>query len=142
MKIIPKIITIFIAFFCPVTTPGQDHAGGRRIAGEAERVVQEQLDAYNKGDLNAFLATYSSDIKIYTQPDILTLEGLSALRERYGKLFTENPSNHAALVNRIVQGRFVIDQEHVTGRANGQELDAVAIYEVKDGKIATVWFIR
>ena len=42
---------------------------------------------------------------------------------------------------RIVLGRFVIDQERATGLPGGRMLDAVAIYEVIDGKIANVWFI-
>ncbi|MDQ0255090.1 hypothetical protein J2S74_002472 [Evansella vedderi] len=64
------------------------------------------------------------------------------MRERYSKLFNENPNQHAKLLARIVQDNVVVDHEHVTGRANGKEVYAMAIYEVIDDKIATVWFKR
>jgi len=35
----------------------------------------------------------------------------------------------------------VIDHEEVTGMPDGRTVRAVAIYEVRDGKIRNVWFI-
>ncbi len=125
-----------------VSVKGQNKMTTTQIKSEAEMVVQKQLEAYNNGDLEAFLNTYSEDIKIFNHPNTLTMEGISALRERYGKLFKENPNNHAEIVNRVTQGNFVIDKEHITGRSNGQELFAIAIYQVHEGKITNVWFIR
>jgi imidazolonepropionase-like amidohydrolase len=110
-------------------------------AGPAQ-IVQVQLEAYNRGDLEAFVSTYGPDVRMYNHPDKLTTSGLDAVRATYGKLFASAPGLKATVTSRIVQGNFVIDHEHVTGLDRDGELRAVAIYEVRDGKIRNVWFLR
>ena len=106
----------------------------------AEKVVREQVDAYNRHDLDAFLKTYSADIKLYEFPDKEIASGLEAMRKTYGKLFEREPDRKAKIARRIVQGDYVIDHEEVSG--GGREFKAIAIYLVKDGKITTVWFLK
>jgi hypothetical protein len=107
---------------------------------EPEKIVQEQLEAYNRHDIDAFLKTYSSEIKLYEFPDKELSSGLDAMRETYGKLFEREPDRKAKIARRIVQGDYVIDHEEVSG--GGRKLSAVAIYRVKDAKILTVWFLK
>jgi hypothetical protein len=121
---------------------GPSPSAGATPASAAEQVVQVQLEAYNRRDLEAFLATYSPDIRIYAHPDRLLMAGLDQMRKEYGEAFTGDPNGRAAITSRIVQGNYVIDHEHVTGLSNGREIRAVAIYEVRDGKIQNVWFIQ
>ena len=45
---------------------------------------------------------------------------------------------HCNLLNRIVDGNFVIDQEEIF--IKNAKRYGVAIYEVKEGKIIKVWF--
>jgi hypothetical protein len=106
------------------------------------QVVQAQVDAYNRGDIDAFLNTYAPEVNLYNFPDELRSSGLASMREIYAKLFEKAPQLHASITNRITQGNYVIDQEVVTGFPGAKELTAVAIYEVKDGKIVNVWFLR
>ena len=108
-----------------------------------EAVVQKQLEAYNARDLDAFLATYADDIQIFDLPDKLLMRGHAELRERYSKTFAD-PRLHAEILNRIVLVNTVIDHERVrvTFPDGPGTVEAVAIYEVRDGKIATVWFRR
>ncbi len=106
-----------------------------------EAIVQKQVEAYNRHDLDAFLATYSPDIKLYDFPGKETLSGLEAMRKSYGKLFAANPDLKANILTRIVQGDTVIDQEEVTAKGRRLIL-GVAIYRVKEGKIASVWFVK
>jgi hypothetical protein len=119
---------------------------GKRLAlvattnSSAESVVQEQLDAYNARDIDAFMATYSEDIALYNFPDQLMGRGKPDMRASYKAFFESAPDLHCEIVNRIVMGNKVIDQESVT--ANGQTFGAVAIYEVNAGKIIKVTFIR
>lgn len=108
----------------------------------AERVVQAQLEAYNRRDVQAFVATYAPTVRIYNHPDQLQLSGLDQLTEAYAKFFADSPDLHATVSTRIVQGNYVIDREHVTGLADGTEIRAVAIYEVRDDRIQAVWFIK
>ena len=107
----------------------------------AESVVQAQLEAYNARDIDAFIATYADDVKIFEFPDKLLSEGTADMRERYGKLFKDERL-HATVVSRIAMGNTVIDHERVrvTLPQGPGTIEAVAIYEVRDGKITTVWF--
>ena len=105
-----------------------------------EVVVQEQLDAYNRKDLEAFMDTYSDDIKLYTFPDKLSVASREQMWKDYKGYFDRTPDLHAKLVKRMVLGNKVIDQEELT--ANGRTFQAVAIYEVRNGKIYRVTFLQ
>ncbi len=106
-------------------------------------LVQQQLNGYNARNMEAFLAPYSNDIKLFnfheTEP---WAEGKSAMREIYQRLFDRTPALHCQLVNRIVQGNTVIDRERVTGFGANDPLEATAIYETENGKITRVYFLR
>ena len=111
------------------------------VASESpEAVVQRQLDAYNARDIEAFLSTYSDTIVIYDFPHQPTMRGPEEVRTRYTQLFKDAPDLHAEVKKRITIGNTVIDQEHV--RVGGRYIEAVAIYEVADGKIGRVTFVR
>ncbi|MEC7262778.1 MAG: nuclear transport factor 2 family protein [Bacteroidota bacterium] len=115
-----------------------------RLAFVAEdspvKIVQKQLDAYNKRDIDAFLDTYSENIKLYNFPNQLFSEGKTTMETQYGSFFENTPDLHCTIKNRIVIGNKVIDEESVT--INGTTFSAVAIYEVENGKIVKVTFLR
>lgn len=115
-------------------------APAARAAGP-EEVVQRQLEAYNARDMDAFLATYAEDAQLFELPDKLLARGTEQLRERYTKRFADERL-HAEIVQRMTMGNTVIDHERVrlTLPEGPGTLEAIAIYEVRDGKIATVWF--
>lgn len=106
------------------------------------QAFQVQFDAYNRRDLEAFLSVYAPGIRTYNLPDELLLEGLEQMRGAYGRLFTAAPNLHARMSNCMVQGNYIIAHEHVTGRPDGSAIDAIVIYEVRDGKIRNVWFVE
>ncbi|PLS18253.1 steroid delta-isomerase [Bacillus sp. M6-12] len=109
----------------------------------AIELAQKQLDAYNAQNIEEFLEAYSEDVQVLEFPsNIITYTGIEKMRERYTKLFNDNPNQHAELRSRIARNNIVIDHEHVTGRANGVESEAVAMYEVINDKITKVWFIK
>ena len=107
---------------------------------DAESIVQEQLDAYNKRDIEAFATTYTPQIEIYSYPNTLNLKGRANLEQQYSTLFENTPDLHASIKNRIVIGNKVIDEEMAT--INGRILEAIAIYEVENGEISKVTFIQ
>lgn len=117
---------------------------GNRLAFVSEEspanIVQKQLDAYNARDLDAFMATYAEDIQLFRFPDQLTAQGQESMKKRYGSFFESTPDLHCEIKNRIVIGNKVIDEEYIT--ANGSHFSAVAIYEVENGKISKVTFVR
>ena len=107
----------------------------------AEAVVQAQLEAYNARDLDAFIATYADDVKLFELPEKLLSEGTAAMREQYGTLFKDERL-HATIVKRIVMADTVVDHERVrlTFPQGPGTVEAIAIYEVRDGRITKVWF--
>ena len=107
-----------------------------------ESVVQRQLDAYNARDVEAIVATYAEDAQQFEYPATLLASGAAQLRERITARFRE-PNLHAKLLQRIVMGQIVIDHEEVTRTfpEGTGKIELVAIYEVRNGKIATARFI-
>jgi len=102
----------------------------------AEAVVQAQVEAYNARNLDAFLDTYANDAELFEWPDKLIAAGRDQLRERYAARFAE-PGLHAEILRRIVSGGLVIDHEKVRRMfpEGPGTLEAIAIYEVSNGKI-------
>ena len=112
------------------------------IIESPENLVQQQLNAYNAGDIDAFLAPYSEDVEIYDFPSKLTNKGKSKIRPIYDNMFKNYPDLHCEIVNRTVLGNTVIDHERITGIPNIKPFDAIAIYKIKDNKIFQVYFIE
>ncbi|MFK7930751.1 MAG: nuclear transport factor 2 family protein [Myxococcota bacterium] len=109
---------------------------------DAQDLAQRQLDAYNAGDIDAFVACYAQDVRIWDlHTNAITLQGRPAMRERYGALFERCPDLHAELVGRLSLGATAVDQERVTGMG-ADVVHAIATYEVRDGLIQQVWFAR
>lgn len=105
-----------------------------------EEIVQQQLEAYNARDIEGFVNTYSEAVKLYDFPNKKTSEGKEKLRGSYTGFFDATPDLHCEIINRIVIGNKVIDEESIT--VNGNNFRAVAIYEVENDKIAKVTFLR
>jgi hypothetical protein len=125
-----------------LNTMGQDQPAK---FGQANRlpadVVQAQLVAYNAGDIDAFLAVFAEDAKLYRLGnDEPFAAGKEQLRTLYGKLFENSPDLHSEVTTRTVIGNRVIDYERITGR-NGQAEPwfIVMIYEVEEGLIRRAW---
>jgi putative hydrolase of HD superfamily len=108
----------------------------------AAQVVQEQLDAYNRRDLMAFLQYYAPDCRIEDGQGEILFDGHSAIAARYRDMFAHAPQLHAEVVERLVTGLYVVDQEHVTGLLSRdgveRDLDAIVIYRIDDGLIRHV----
>ncbi len=112
----------------------------KKIDFDPEFIVQQQLDAYNNRDIEGFLSTYSENIELYNYPNELRSTGLQSLRDDYAEFFAATPDLHCAIKNRISIGNKIIDEESIT--MNGKSFRAVAIYEVVEGKIEKVTFLR
>lgn len=111
------------------------------VAVTPEILAQQQLNAYNARNIDAFLEPYSDSVRIYGFPDKLMMKGKEEMRKSYSSLFTNVKELHCQLVNRIVQGNTVIDQENVTGFGD-KPVKAIAVYKIRDGKIAEVYFMQ
>ncbi len=112
-------------------------------------LIQTQLDAYNRHDAGAFAATYAADAEIVElATGVILAKGTTAIQAFYGARFQANPRLHAEVLQRVLQGPFVVDQECITGvlsAPGGPErppVTAIVIYEVKDDRIARAWLVR
>jgi hypothetical protein len=107
----------------------------------AEKLAQEQLDAYNKKDIEAFLKPYSDTLAVYSFPNQLMYKGKDIMRKEYGEMFSQMADLHCNLKNRIVLGNRVIDEESVIFDKTKPPLRAIAIYTIAQNKIVAVHFI-
>jgi hypothetical protein len=107
---------------------------------DPEAFAQRQLDAYNARDLERFVREYTDDVLVYRMPDPNpVIAGRAALAAHYRDKRFNLPELHARLVNRMVFGNKVIDQEVVLG-VPGAPLEGAAVYEVTAEGISRVWF--
>ncbi len=115
----------------------------RPAAGSPEAVVQAQLEAYNRGDLDNFMATFHPEAELFALGDPAPrAQGREAVRGIYRELFARSPELHSDLVHRAVFGDRVIDHERITGREGGDVLELIMVYEVEDGGIRRAWSIK
>lgn len=104
-------------------------------------LANRQLAAYNARNLDAFCALFADDVVVHdVASGAVTLQGMEAFRANYANRFS-NPGLHCEILSRMDLGDFAIDRERVTGITGGP-LDVIAIYEVRDGLIRSVRFIR
>jgi hypothetical protein len=114
-----KAFLLVLLAACSSGPPPSTAVGGAQPS-PAERVVQMQADAYNRHDLEAFVALHAPDVRFYRYPDSLVFEGHAGLRERFGRLFATAPQVHATIDARMVHGDFVVWKETATGLPGGK----------------------
>jgi len=114
------------------------------MAAEAQAVVQQQLNAYNAHDIRAFMATYDPNAEIFEFPAKPLMKGAAQIQEFYETKRFNDARLHATVDKRIVMGNVVVDYEQVSNTQAGGpgRVEAIAIYEVNDGKISKVTLIR
>ncbi|MGC2169165.1 MAG: nuclear transport factor 2 family protein [Acidimicrobiales bacterium] len=104
----------------------------------ARDVVDQQVAAYNRRDVDAFVACYASDAKVVQPDGSLLAAGREEIRAIYGELFEQSPDLRAEIKNRIEVGPIVMDEEFVTGLVlpgMPTEIHAAVAYRVADGLI-------
>lgn len=108
--------------------------------GSPARVAERQLALYNARDLDAFMALWAPDARVYAHPNTLLADGHAAIRARHAERFAE-PDLHARLLHRAVLGSTVVDHELVTRTfPDGPDtLEVVVTYEIVGGVIRTAW---
>lgn len=105
------------------------------------QVVQSQLDAYNRKDVEGILATYAGAAEQFALHGERLACGHEQMRQRFLERFAE-PDLEARLLSRVVVGNFVVDLELVT--RNFTEglgtLEMLCIYEVSEGCVQRASF--
>jgi len=140
MKEVPQLIKAVALMTFAVTLAPSSSAE----VAEAEAVVQAEVDAYNAHDIHAFMATYAKDAEIYEFPARLIMKGEAQIEDLYKKKFSNDPRLHAKIVKRMVMDDVIVDHEQVviTFPEGPGRIEAIAINEVRDGKIQKVTLMR
>jgi hypothetical protein len=100
--------------------------------------VDQQIAAYNRRDIEGFVACYADNAKVFQPDGSLLASGHDEIRARYGELFEHSPDLRAEIRNRIEVGAVVVDEERVTGfvlPGMPSEIHAAVVYRVADGLI-------
>ncbi|MEM1339026.1 MAG: nuclear transport factor 2 family protein [Bacteroidota bacterium] len=111
------------------------------IVAEAspETIVSEQVATYNARDLEGFVSCYAENVLVQRFPKDTLYIGREQMRKNYGSYFQQTKSTSVAVEKRIVIGNTVIDEEKALD--NGAETHQVAIYQIRNGKIASMSFL-
>lgn len=110
---------------------------------ETEKIIQEQVEAYNRRDITQFVACHHPRVSLYNFGDPEPfVKGRVRVHEVYKEIFDSSPNLHSKVIQRIVMGNKVIDYEEITGRKGIEVLEFIAIYEIEDGLIYKAHFIR
>jgi hypothetical protein len=106
---------------------------------------EQQLKAYNAGDIEAFCACYHEEIVVLGEDGSASMKGMSSFRERYGQLFDEYEVK-AWITERMLQGNHIVEKETWwrKAKASGEEFSGEVIvrYSEKDGKIGIAEFLK
>ena len=102
--------------------------------------VAAQVDAYNRHDIDAFVACFHEEAIVAGPDGAIQLQGVNQLRERYGEMF-EVADVTAEIVNRLQVGDWVVDQERLH-RDGEVILEALVAYEVNGDRIQRMIVLR
>jgi len=101
-----------------------------------EAVVDLQIEAFNRGDADAFAAFYAEHAEIsYPLSGDTPVHGREAIRDHYTAMFTALPNLRASVAGRLVVGNVVTIHEHIPGIG----AEAVATYAIVGGQISRAW---
>lgn len=97
------------------------------------------MAAYNARDLERFLEVYSDDIEVTRLPGMApSIVGKPAMAKFYAENRFNRPDLQAEIVNRMVMGNKVVDQERITG-VGAEPLEIIVIYGIENGLIRRMW---
>ena len=111
-----------------------------------ENVVREYAATWNAGNLEAFLALHSPDVRKYRRDDAtsqfeLTTSGRNVVRQKYQPLFAKDPRVRAEIVSMTALGELVVSRDRVSGGADSHISHELTMYLVRDGLIKNIWYL-
>ena len=113
------------------------------FAQEAARspleTVQARMDALNDHDLAHFLGTYADDVQIFVYPNTPLSAGKKNLSDIFGPLMAARDVQVTVLSMQAAEAYVVVDRVVSYGDVSEP---GIAIYEVRDGLIRSVTFLR
>ena len=122
-----------------VSTPSLHRATNATASKSPVDVVNRRMSAYNRHDFDAFRATYSASVEFYTYPRTLLGKGEKHTRWVFEEMF-EKAAMQVEVHHQMAIDNFVVNEETVN--YGNKTTQYVSIYEVRDGLIQSVTFVR
>jgi hypothetical protein len=99
--------------------------------------------AYDRKDIDAFIAYFADDAVIYRFPDVPLMQGKQAIKAGFSGFWKANPDSVGNEIARIVAGSRVIERNTITGLAGGAgaSLTSTQIVEIRNGLIQRIWVL-
>jgi predicted alpha/beta superfamily hydrolase len=139
------VSTAVLLSLCIHTLQAQHNPPMARAESEATisaaDVVQQQTDAYNRRDIDAYAAVYAPDARVFNFPNEPVLSGREQIHTAFGASFVRSPGGRVTVLNQMEQGSYVFIQGRVSG-VGPEPITGVAIYEVRDGRIQNTWLVQ
>ena len=137
------VVATSILFSSCTPAPESTSTIHTQLVTSAERsaleVVALRTAAYNGHDIEAFLATYDENVRIYEFPDRFLGEGKERMRSIFGPQFAENDGSIAVHSQHALEN-VVISDETVTIYDHPEH--NIGVYTIRDGLIIEVRLIE
>ena len=102
-------------------------------------VVARRTAAYNAHDIEAFLATYDENVRVYEYPDKFLGAGKDRMRRIFGPQFAENDGSIIVHIRHALEN-VVLSDETITFFGNTEH--NIGVYTIEDGLIIEVRLIE
>lgn len=132
MKTLTTLLLFFLSFISAM-------AQQKNAATTPLEIVNSRMSFYNQHNFTEFIKLYSPDVEVYTYPDKLLGTGTENITSIFKPKFIAK-SIQVEIISQMYNGNHVINHEIVT--ENGVKTKYISIYEVKDGLIKSVRFVR
>lgn len=112
---------------------------------DPRQVVERFLEAFNRHDVEAMLALAHPEVQwLSVDGDKISVEtaGQAALRDSMKSYFTSLPSARSTFESILVAGPYVtvVERARWQGKSGERTQAALAVYEVREGKVRRVWY--
>jgi len=130
----------FVVASCSASPTSIVHSSAvSSLEKSAIEVVEARTAAYNAHDIDAFIATYDEDVRIYEYPEKFLGEGTERMRRIFGPQFAEKDGKIVVHQQHALE-HTVISDETVT--IYGHTEHNIGIYTIKNGKITEVRLVE
>lgn len=119
-------------------------ASSAQTVKSPEQVAQSLVDAGNARNMDGILKAYAPDSVAYALPSgEVILKGHDEIRKKFARILEPNVKLKVEIVSRIVDGKFVIDKEKISGTSDGKPVEffGTVIYEITGGLIRKEWYL-
>lgn len=101
-----------------------------------EVTLKDQLEVYNFRNISGYASYFIDNIEIIDYADGLHLSGKEAVVKYYGEFFEKAKELEKEVINRMVIGNTIIDEELVT--IGTGKFRSVVVYEMSNGLVKRV----